>query len=166
MNFTTCPNRDLADAGYCRRPATHLFWPVSGHADAAPGAAVGRPARCYSAALEKVIEQLQQLGPDPIREVSGLRTIMRDCRVSSHCERGSWLPLFEKRDQVKKEDEHHSTDEIEVTPAMISAAEAIAFDALCAPESGGFLGEETVSFMIREALRAGGFLVRAIPPDA
>src|SRR5438067_2462947 len=36
------------------------------HADAAPGAAVGRPDRCYSAALEKGTEQSQALGPDPI----------------------------------------------------------------------------------------------------
>lgn len=59
--------------------------------------------------------------------------------------------------------EASSASEIKITDEMVSAAEAVASEALSSAESSGLLSEETVRLMLREALRAGGHLTKMRP---
>lgn len=53
-------------------------------------------------------------------------------------------------------DKPAQADEIEITDAMVSAAEEIAFEALSSPETSGFLSEGTIRLMLEAAMKAGG----------
>ena len=54
--------------------------------------------------------------------------------------------------------ERDTPEEIEITPEMVAAAEACAWDALSGSER--FLSEASVFLLLKTALEAGGFVVR------